>query len=271
MSVSFDRVSDIYDATRGLPLHISEQVTQCILDLVLATSETQFFEPGIGTGRIALPIVQRGYAYAGVDISEKMMMELRHKLQGTSHRLSLFHADATSLPFADHSFDVAIAVHILHLIPNWQQALAEIRRVLKPTGVFLYTHGSDRHAKPDQIDVDQYQSVGRQWRSILADYGFEPSDYGASESKVLGVLQAQGAKLETVIAAQWRIEKTVGELLDRYQQRMYSSCWQIPDKVFSKAIVDLTAWCQRYYGSLDIDLSHKNQFKIVVVKDWAFD
>jgi ubiquinone/menaquinone biosynthesis C-methylase UbiE len=80
LTISFDRVSDIYDATRGLPPDVSEQVTNSILNLVSATPDTAFFESGIGTGRIALPIVQRGYSYTGIDISEKMLDELRRKL-----------------------------------------------------------------------------------------------------------------------------------------------------------------------------------------------
>ncbi len=62
-TISFDRVSDIYDATRGLPTGVSEQVTDAILNIVSPTAETKFFETGIGTGRIAVPIAKRGYSY----------------------------------------------------------------------------------------------------------------------------------------------------------------------------------------------------------------
>lgn len=271
MAISFDRVSDIYDATRGFPSHISDQVTDCILRIVSATPDLQFFEIGVGTGRIALPIAQRGYAYTGVDISERMLAELRRKIEGTSYQLFLQQADATSLPFTNNTFDVALTVHVLHLIPDWQLALAEIRRVLKPTGTFLYTHGRTRSSNPCDIEFNQARlEFYSQWRSILASYGFQPSGYGANEAEVLAVLQEQGATVETIIAAQWQIEQTVGELLDRYRHKMYSSCWQIPDDVFAQAIDELTAWCQQHYSCLDTDFSHETQFKILVVKDWAF-
>ena len=270
MSISFDRVSNIYDATRGFPPGVSEQIADYILDLVSATPDTQFFEAGIGTGRIALPILQRGYAYTGVDVSEKMMTELRRKLQGADHRLKLLQADVTSLPFVDDSFDVALAVHVLHLIPNWQQALAEIRRVLKPSGVFLYTDGRNR-----SLDIEDAQNnhgrseFDQQWRSLLVHYGFQHSDYGATRAEVLDSLRKQGATVETVTAAQWDTEWTVGELLNRYQGRMYSSCWQIPEDVFSQAIADLTDWCLQHYGSLEAEVSHKTHFTLTVVRNWA--
>ncbi|MBN3950014.1 MAG: hypothetical protein HWQ38_27500 [Nostoc sp. NMS7] len=38
-TISFDRVSDIYDATRGFPPGVSEQVTDFILNLVSPTAE----------------------------------------------------------------------------------------------------------------------------------------------------------------------------------------------------------------------------------------
>ncbi|BAY21455.1 hypothetical protein NIES2100_12090 [Calothrix sp. NIES-2100] len=41
-TVSFDRVSDIDDATRGFPPGISEQVTDFILNLVSPTADTKF-------------------------------------------------------------------------------------------------------------------------------------------------------------------------------------------------------------------------------------
>lgn len=268
-SISFDRVSGLYDATRGLPPEVSDQVTNFILDLVSATPETTFLEPGIGTGRIALPIVERGYHYTGVDISENMLNELRCKLADESHHLTLINADATALPFNDRSFDVILTVHVLHLIPNWQQALAEIQRVLKPNGIYLYSHSRVNSAKPDDVDDNQQRSEwDQQWKAILANYGYDLTGYGATEEEVLAALTEQGATLETVVAAQWRIELTVGELLDRYQNKLYSSCWQVPDDIFPGAIQDLRQWCQQRYDSLSHDLSHDETFKFVVVR-WA--
>lgn len=267
-SVSFDRVSDIYDATRGLPPEVSLAVTNSILNIVSATPETTFLEPGIGTGRIALPIVRRGYRYTGVDISEKMLDELRRKLGDESHRLTLIKGDATALPFGDRSFDVALTVHVLHLIPNWRQALSEIRRVLKSGGVYLYTHG---RMNPTNLDDDYNQGgfeFDQRWRSILADRGYSVVNYGATEQEVLDALIEQGATLETVVAAQWRVELTVGKLLDRYQNKAFSACWQVPDNIFPDAIQALREWCQQRYDSLEQDLSFEQKFKIVVVR-WA--
>lgn len=269
MSISFDRVSSCYDASRGIPAEVSEQITDWMVRAVNPTAETQFFEPGVGTGRIALPFVRRGFAYTGVDISEAMMAELRHKVAGFDHRLTLQQADVTALPFADRSFDVAIAVHLLHLVGEWRQALAEIRRVLKPSGVFLYSHGRTRptNATAASLNPGLY-AFEQQWRSILLTYGYEMR-YGAVEADVLPILQQQGAQLETVVVARWQVAQTVATLLESYRQRIYSPCWQVPEEMFVPAIEQLAEWCAVHYGSLQQDLSFENQFKLVIVRNWA--
>jgi ubiquinone/menaquinone biosynthesis C-methylase UbiE len=244
MAISFDRAADFYDQTRAMPPDIADQVTQCILQLSRATSETHFFEPGIGTGRIALPLIERGYAYTGADISEQMMDKLRQKLADQPHRLMLVNADITALPFEDGAFDVAIAAHILHLIADWRTALAEIRRVLKPQGVLIYFHhpgsGATRH---DPID--------EQWRKILEGYSYRPSFVGAVTDDVLGYFEAQGLAMETVPVAQISRTRTVAEALQTYCDRIYSHLWQIPEPIFTPALEDLKSWVQQTYPNLD--------------------
>ncbi|WP_341528380.1 class I SAM-dependent methyltransferase [Nostoc sp. UHCC 0302] len=265
-TISFDRVSDIYDATRGLPPGISEQVTDAILNIVSPKDETKFFEIGIGTGRIAIPIAKRGYSYTGVDISEKMLAELHRKLEGVSYRLTAIKGDATSLPFEDNSFDVALTVHVLHLVSAWKQALAEIRRVLKPSSSYLYTIESNQANKDSNQGRLDFQ---RRWEEIIAGYGYPLPRYGATEEEVLTELRAQGATLETVIAAKWKSELTVNKLLQYYQNRVSRHSWHLPDDVFTNAFNDLQKWALEHYGSLDYDLSGETQFKIVVVRNWA--
>ena len=51
--------------------------------------------------------------------------------------LSFEVADATSLRFADNSFDVVVIANALHIIPNPEKALEEIRRILKDGGLLI--------------------------------------------------------------------------------------------------------------------------------------
>jgi ubiquinone/menaquinone biosynthesis C-methylase UbiE len=261
MSLYYGQIASIYDATRPIPPEVLEQVTDSILRLVSATPETKFLEPGIGTGLIAQPILQRGYSYTGVDISNEMMDELRRKLQGIPNNLTLIQTDASSLPFENNSFDVVLTRHVLHLIPNWQEAVAEIRRVLKPSGFYLYCQSL---LTPHQREFEQ------QWQAILVQQdGYQPTSYSADFEDVQRLLVEQGAAIETVIAAQWRVEQTVGELLDIYQIKPYGSCWQVPADVFPLAMRTFREWCQKHYGSEDVILCSEATFHITVARNWG--
>ena len=102
--LSFDRVADIYDATRALPDHVLATIAQTIVTATNAAEASRFLELGVGTGRIALPLLQYGFSYTGVDISPAMIDVLRTKA-GDFEKLTLVEADVTQLTFADASFD----------------------------------------------------------------------------------------------------------------------------------------------------------------------
>ncbi len=261
MSLSFDRVAGIYDATRGLPPGVDEQIADVIVEAVRATADTEFLEPGIGTGRIALALVRRGYRYTGVDISEGMLTEFRRKLEGIEHGLTLLYGDVTGLPLADASFDVVVVAHVLHLVPDWKRALAEIRRVLRSDGVVVICWSSPPAYRQD---------FELQWRGIPSRLGHHPVGvYPAFNEQVLRELAEQGAELETVTAAQWTIRRTVREVLGMYEERVWSSSWRIPNEVFGPAIEELRAWCGARYPSDSIELSSESRFEITIASHCA--
>lgn len=262
MTISFDRAADFYDITRTLSPEVSERLTEEILRLGRATSDTTFFEPGIGTGRVALPIVKRGYRYTGVDVSEAMMDKLRQKLEGKAHRLTLINADATALPLEDNSFGVVIAPHILHLIADWQTAMDELRRVLKPDGVFIYFHHpTNRTATRD--------AIGGQWREILSGYGYDSGFTGGVTVDVLGRLQEQGATLETVAVAELSRESTVDSLMRAYRDRIYSNMWRVPDDIYHQALTDLEDWAAREFSDPNLPLTSQDTITLTAAYHWA--
>jgi SAM-dependent methyltransferase len=65
-------------------------------------------------------------------------------------------ADAQSLPFATASFDVVIANHMLYHVPDRERAVAEIRRVLRPTGRFFAATNDHAHMQELRELPDAY-------------------------------------------------------------------------------------------------------------------
>src|SRR5690625_3645908 len=91
-----------------------------------------------GTGDWALSLAEavgtKGKVI-GLDFSENMLEVAQEKLteQGHEH-VSFVHGDAMDLPFADNSFDYVTIGFGLRNVPNYEKALREMYRVLKPGG-----------------------------------------------------------------------------------------------------------------------------------------
>ena len=100
-------------------------------------------ELAAGTGLIAKNIVRAASHIEVTDASEEMIAEA--KRNNRSAKLHFSVRDMFCLPYADKSFDVVIVSNALHIIPQPEKALAEIRRVLKDDGVLIaptFTHGN---------------------------------------------------------------------------------------------------------------------------------
>ena len=129
-SISFDRAAGYYDQTRGFPPGIGDEVAAAAVDLIGPSA--RILEIGIGTGRIARPMLARGYSITGVDLSRNMMGRLLEAVPAGGASPALVEADATRLPLPPAVFDAVVSVHVFHLIAGWREALAEARRCLRP-------------------------------------------------------------------------------------------------------------------------------------------
>ena len=101
-------------------------------------------ELATGTGLIAKNIVSAAAHIEATDASSEMIAQARQNNQ--SARLHFSVQDMFHLPYADQSFDVVIVANALHVVPEPEKALREIRRVLKDDGVLIaptFTHAEN--------------------------------------------------------------------------------------------------------------------------------
>ena len=101
-------------------------------------------ELATGTGLIAKHIVNAAAHIEATDASAEMIAEA--KRDNRSAKLHFSVQDMFRLPYADKSFDVVIVSNTLHIVPQPEKALAEIRRVLKDDGVLIaptFTHAGN--------------------------------------------------------------------------------------------------------------------------------
>ena len=101
-------------------------------------------ELATGMGLIAKNIVNSAAHIEATDASPEMIAQAK---QGNcSAKLHFSVQDMFHLPYADGSFDVAIVANALHIVPEPEKALPEIRRVLKDDGVLVvptFTHADN--------------------------------------------------------------------------------------------------------------------------------
>ena len=101
-------------------------------------------ELATGTGLIAKHIVNAAALVEATDASAEMIAEA--KRDNHSAKLHFSAQDMFRLPYANQSFDVVIVSNALHIVPQPEKALQEIKRVLKDDGVLIaptFTHAGN--------------------------------------------------------------------------------------------------------------------------------
>ena len=97
-------------------------------------------ELGCGTGFFLLNLIQAGVARRGsvTDLSPGMVKVATRNGQNLGLDIDGRVADAEGIPYEDNTFDLVVGHAVLHHIPDVEQALREVLRVLRPGGRFVF-------------------------------------------------------------------------------------------------------------------------------------
>lgn len=95
---------------------------------------------GVGPGRLAAVLDERGWTVSGADPSEVMLERARARLPDAAHRFLAGRAE--SLPFPDGHFDVVTMVGVLRFVDELAVAFAEAARVTAPGGRLVLALGN---------------------------------------------------------------------------------------------------------------------------------
>jgi ubiquinone/menaquinone biosynthesis C-methylase UbiE len=100
--------------------------------------DMEVLEIGCGTGSTAIAHAPYVGHMRASDLSPRMIEIAREKAKAEGVDNVTFEASSVEgLDVPDASIDVVMAHNILHLLDNWEQAIADIHRMLKPGGVFV--------------------------------------------------------------------------------------------------------------------------------------
>jgi SAM-dependent methyltransferase len=260
-SIAFDRAAGYYDQSRGLPAGVDEQVADRIEAAV--GPDARLLELGVGTGRVALPLHRRGRRVVGVDLSLPMLDRYRAKAAALGLRPPVvLRADATRLPFRDACVDAVLEVHVLHLVPAWRAALAEVRRVLAPGGTVLVGRGGGRHGGDGPGE-----RVRRRFEELAAAAGARRQRVGVEDdAHKVAALVALGGVAEELEPVTWEEQQTYEQALRLMEGRVFSFQWRLPDEVWRTAVTRLRAEVQAAHPDLDAPHTSRYRFNLIAVR-----
>lgn len=151
-------------------------------------SDARVLEVGCGTGVLTRALAQReGVASViGTDLAPSLVARASDAVGGLEN-VSFQVADARDLPFEKESFDVVVMDSVLVHVPGPERAVAEVSRVVRPTGVCAAFEGDyatttvalgDHDPLQRCADAMMANSVTDRWfvrrlPAMLRDHGFE--------------------------------------------------------------------------------------------------
>lgn len=95
-------------------------------------------EIGCGTGSTALVHAPLVASYEGVDFSKNMVSIAKGKLKATKIKNLTYTCEPIdSISRKPQSFDMVLALNILHLLPNYKEVLGQVHGLLKPGGFMV--------------------------------------------------------------------------------------------------------------------------------------
>ena len=249
---SFDRAASYYDATRALP----SDVVQALASLLHAevAGRGRALEVGVGTGRIALPLADRGVALVGVDTAEGMLRRLVRAAAGRSP-FPVARADAARLPFRDSAFGVVLFSHVLHLIPAWQAVVDEAVRVLAAAGGLLVDFGGAPPAP-----------WARDTEAIFRAHDILRVRPGVSTPEPVAEHLRGRATSRPLPPVRLRVPRTLGQDLHDWEQQIHSWTWPYRAEQMHAACAAIRSWAAGSGVSLDEQVQLDR-----VIQWWAFD
>jgi len=221
---SFDQISRVYDATRD-PLEPAT-VDRIARELRRAGVHS-ILEIGVGTGRIARPLTDRGFEVTGADLSLGMLARARRKrlprlVRGSGYRL----------PFAPRSFDATLMVHVLHMLDRPGAVLREAARVSR-VGTFALVNPRRSRRRAANHGTDE--SPRHLLAEILADSGHPIEPFRGIPRRERRVLDRMPPDSMRVVDER-DVTVTLASRLDRLGRRGHRNLLKVPPPVLRRAV-----------------------------------
>lgn len=239
-SVSFDPAAAYYDATRGRSPEAALTETAVLTEAL--RNRGRVLEIGVGTGQVAIGVHTAGISMVGLDLSSAMLSVLVDKAGGRLP-FPLVNGDATALPFVDDALGAALFRWVLHLVPHWRDAVAELVRVVRPGGLVLASLGGSGGGVRSEIQYRFAKVAGVDRRPAGLDW----EDLDGLDAE----FRRYGAEIGELDSFDDRERESVKEYLDNLAENRYSWTWPATEEARRSAAAEVEAWAKAEYGPLD--------------------
>jgi ubiquinone/menaquinone biosynthesis C-methylase UbiE len=134
--------NDVYAGGDLQSIHIQlrQQLVLRFVEALGLPAGAQVLEVGCGTGRTTLELALRGFRVNALDFAPNMLNVARQNVRDrTAVSAHFMSADAEQLPIAGACVDLIVSMGVIGYVPQWQQALAEMFRAIRPGGHLIIT------------------------------------------------------------------------------------------------------------------------------------
>jgi ubiquinone/menaquinone biosynthesis C-methylase UbiE len=135
----------------------------------------KILDVGCGTGSLTFALAKAAdlAEIAAIDFSPVFVEEAIRR--NDDPRIEVRQADACDLPFSDGIFDRALALLVLHFVPEAGKAVAEMRRVVRPGGVVAAAVWDHYGGMPGmRMMIDTVAMLGEAGRQLRGRYCSQP-------------------------------------------------------------------------------------------------
>jgi SAM-dependent methyltransferase len=181
-NTSKDNYQEAIEKSIGFMGQRHDFYTQVKADVLLRLADTnpsaqtvQLLDIGCGHGLIH-PYLEKRFAITGTDVAGEVLELAKRANPGVNYQ----QYSGTKLPFVDASFDMTLAICVMHHVPPaaWHNFLAEMRRVLRPSGMAVIIEHNPWNPMTryvvthNELDEGVTMLSGPRSRRLLACAGF---------------------------------------------------------------------------------------------------
>src|SRR5260221_827341 len=153
----------------------SRQLSGRFVEFAGVSDGERILDVGCGTGSLTRIMLESAdvKSMVGFDPADVHLESARQTIRDPG--VDFKTGDATSLPFADNSFDRAFAMLVLHFVPDAKKAVGEMRRVVRSGGVVAATVWDGLGGMPAlRLFWDAAATLGLADGKVLRDFYFRP-------------------------------------------------------------------------------------------------